>query len=263
MDEKVAAFWARAAETYETEVPYFRLMGERIVARAALRPGEQVLDVACGKGATLVPAAHAVGTDGHVVGVDIVPAMVDAARAAARAAGVDNVTVEVGDGDALAFEPKRFDVVICGFGLGFLRPERALPEMRRVLRDGGHLVTSVPTGGGTDWDFFGELCERYGLVSEAHVGGARMPAFAEMAKLAAASGFTLGQPVPESVSVRFPDEETWWRWAWSHGQRAYLEHLDDSNVDAFKRDAFAAMQSLRTSEGFPLEQQFIVIDGAT
>ena len=204
MDEAVAAFWARAAETYETEVPYFRLMGERIVARAGLRTGQDVLDVACGKGATLIPAARAVGDRGRVVGVDIVPEMVDAARAAAVDAGLANVTVQVGDGDALDLDSASFDVVVCGFGLGFLRPELALAEMRRVLRDGGRLVTSVPMGGGADWDFFGEFCKRYGLVSEAHVGGATTPAFEEMAKLAASVGLFLDPPVLESVSVLFP-----------------------------------------------------------
>ena len=263
MDEAVRAFWARAAETYETEVPYFGPMGERIVTHAGLRPGQAVLDVACGKGATLVPAARAVGPDGSVLGIDIVPEMVTAARAAAVAAGLRNVTVEVGDGDALDLESAGFDIVICSFGLGFLRPERALPEMRRVLRQGGHLVTSVPTGGGSNWDFFGALCERYGLVSEAHVGGAAPPPFEEMAKLVASIGFVLAPPVQESVSVVFADEEAWWRWAWSHGQRAYLERLDASQVDPFKAEAFAALQSFRTPAGFPLEQQFLVLTAST
>ena len=112
MDDTVVALWERAAATYETEVPYFTLMGERVVAHAALAPGEEVLDVACGKGAALLPAAVAVGAAGHVIGIDIVPAMVDAARTAARAAGLDNVEVAVMDGEELEFEPAGFDVVI-------------------------------------------------------------------------------------------------------------------------------------------------------
>jgi hypothetical protein len=135
--------------------------------------------------------------------------------------------------------------------------------MRRVLRDGGHLVTSVPMGGGPDWEFFGRLCAQYGLVSEAHVGGAAMPPFEEMAKLAASLGLFLDPPMPESVSVLFPDEETWWRWAWSHGQRAYLERLDDARVDAFKEEAFAALRSFRGPEGITLEQQFLVLRANT
>jgi SAM-dependent methyltransferase len=259
VDEKVVALWERAAATYETEVPYFTLMGARVVAHAALVTGQEVLDVACGKGATLVPAAAAVGAAGRVVGIDIVPEMVEGARAAAEAAGLDNVEVVVMDGEALEFEPSRFDVVICAFGLGFLRPERALPEMRRVLRDGGRFVTSVPTGGGPNWNFFGELCERYGLVSTAHPGGAQVPQLDEVAQRFSSVGFRVDPPVHDVVTVRFADEESWWRWAWSHGQRALLERLDDADAPAFKKEAFAAMRSFAASDGIPLEQQFLVL----
>jgi SAM-dependent methyltransferase len=263
VDERVVALWERAAATYETEVAYFTPMGERVVAHAALAPGEDVLDVACGKGATLLPAAVAVGPGGHVTGIDIVAAMVEAARAAAAARGLRNVAVEVMDAEALDFEQSRFDVVISAFGLGFLRPEHALPEIHRVLRDGGRLVASAPLGGGANWNFFGALCERYGLVSTAHPGGAQMPPLEEVARLFASMGFRVGAPVQDVVSVSFPDEETWWRWAWSHGQRAFLERLDASDVDAFKRDAFSALRSFATSDGILLEQQFLVLTAHT
>src|SRR3954451_5149130 len=101
MDDAVAAFWARAADTYETEVPYFRPMGERIVARAGLEPGQVVLDLACGKGAPLIPAARVVGGRGRGGGIAIVPERVPPARAPAPAAGLHNVPVDVGDGEPL------------------------------------------------------------------------------------------------------------------------------------------------------------------
>jgi SAM-dependent methyltransferase len=259
MDDAVVELWSRAAATYETEIPYFGPMGERIAAHAGLEPGQHVLDVACGKGATLLPAAAAVGPDGHVTGIDIVPEMVDRARQAAAAAGLANVSMQVMDGEDLEFADASFDVVIVAFGLGFLRPDRALPEIRRVLRDGGRLVAGAPLGGGTNWDFFGDLCKRYGLESGAHPGGTSVPDFAAIVQLLAKAGLVAERPVTDAVSVRFPDEESWWRWVWSHGQRAYLERLDDSNVAAFKADAFAKLRSFATPEGIPLEQQFVVL----
>ena len=98
-----------------------------------------------------------------------------------------------------SFASSRFDVVICAFGLGFW-PEHALPEMRRVLRDGGRLVISAPAGGGQNWNFFGELCERYGLVSAAHPGGTQMPAFDEVAKQFASTGFAVDPPAHDAGS---------------------------------------------------------------
>jgi len=85
-------------------------MGERVASAAGPEPGETVLDVACGKGSTLVPAARSVADTGRVAAIDIVPAMVEAARMAAREAGLGNVTVQVMDGEALEFADHTFDV---------------------------------------------------------------------------------------------------------------------------------------------------------
>jgi SAM-dependent methyltransferase len=256
---EVVALWERAAATYEVEIPYFRLMGERVVVHAALRPGELVLDVACGKGATLVPAAQAVGDTGRALGVDIVDEMVQGARRAVADAGLSNAQASVMDGEALERPDASFDVVIMAFGLGFMRPEAVLSEAARVLRRPGRLVTSVPAGGGADWAFFGELCEEYGLVHRGLPGGSRIPSPDEVAAMFAAAGFALGPPAQESVTVRFPDDESWWRWAWSHGQRGFLEQLDEKDVDAFKASAFARLRSFATPDGIPLEQQFLVL----
>jgi O-methyltransferase / aklanonic acid methyltransferase len=259
MDEEVVGLWRRAASTYETEIPYFELMGERIVDHAELRPGEAVLDVACGKGATLVPAARAVGDTGQVLGVDIVEDMVEATHRAIADAGLSNAEARVMDGEALDLPNASFDVVVMAFGLGFLRPERALPEVARVLRRPGRFVTSVPAGGGSDWAFFGELCEEYGLVPKGQPGGSRIPSPQEVAEMFGTAGLALQPPVFDAVTVTFPDEEAWWRWVWSHGQRGFLEQLADDQVDEFKAAAFVALQAFAKAEGLPLEQQFLVL----
>jgi SAM-dependent methyltransferase len=218
-----------------------------------------VLDVACGKGATLVPAARAVGDTGRVLGVDIVDQMVQEARRAVADAGLSNSDARVMDAEALDLPDQSFDVVLMAFGLGFLRPELAFSEAARVLRRPGRFVTSVPAGGGADWAFFGDLCEEYELVPRGLPGGSRVPSPDEVQAMFAAAGFALEPPAQESVTVRFPDEESWWRWAWSHGQRGFLEQLGDKRVDAFKAAAFARLRSFATPDGIPLEQQFLVL----
>src|SRR5882724_1628333 len=73
-----------APEVYETElVPaLFGPWAPLLVAKAALREGERVLDVACGTGVVTRLAAEQVGTGDHVVGVDLNPGMLARARAA-------------------------------------------------------------------------------------------------------------------------------------------------------------------------------------
>jgi len=186
--------------------------------------------------------------------------MVEGARAAAAGASLGNVDVEVMDAEELQFDPGTFDVVINAFGLGFLRPDRALCETRRVLRDGGRLVASAPLGGGPNWEFFGKLCARYNLVSGAHPGGIAIPAPAELLGLFESAGLRVDPPVQDAVEIDFADEESWWRWVWSHGQRAFLEGLDDAEVAPFKAEAFAELRSFATPAGIHLEQQFLVVN---
>ena len=111
--------------------------------RAALAPGERVLDAACGTGLVAFQAARAVGPRGQVVGVDLSGEMIEAApRRAPR--NVANVTFARMDAEALALPDASFDVALCALGLMYVpEPEPALRELRRVLRPGGRLVVAV------------------------------------------------------------------------------------------------------------------------
>ena len=57
---------------------------ERLLAAADLRPGQHVIDIACGTGMVTLPAATAVGPDGHVLATDLAQKMVDDTAAGGR-----------------------------------------------------------------------------------------------------------------------------------------------------------------------------------
>lgn len=117
----------------------FQQWANRTLDAAHVREGQQVLDIACGTGVVTRAAAARVGASGSVVGFDISPGML--AVAAHRSPKIE---FRQGDATALPFEDERFDAVVCQFGLMFFpdRP-RALQEMMRVLRPGGHLAVTV------------------------------------------------------------------------------------------------------------------------
>lgn len=115
-----------------------------LLAAAALRGGERVLDVACGTGLVSFAATRSVGPAGRVLGVDLSGAMVDAARERALRHEVRNAEFVRMDAEALALPDATFDVALCALGLMYVPdPEQALREMRRVLRPGGRLVVAV------------------------------------------------------------------------------------------------------------------------
>jgi SAM-dependent methyltransferase len=114
------------------------------VRHAALAPGEEVLDIGCGGGIDTVLAARAVGPNGRVVGLDLLPEMCERARAAAEAAGVGGwCELEVGQMEAIPLEDASVDVVVSNGVINLSpRKSRALAEIARVLRPGGRLCVS-------------------------------------------------------------------------------------------------------------------------
>ena len=114
-------------------------LGERIVGRIGVRPGEDVLDVACGTGNAALRAAQA---GGRVVGVDLTPELLDEGRRLAGEAGLDIQFLE-GDAEALPVADARFDVVVSVMGCMFAPRHRVTAaELARVLRPGGRLCVT-------------------------------------------------------------------------------------------------------------------------
>ena len=98
------------------------------------------VEIACGPGLIARAMAPRVGS---VLGLDLTPAMIERARADAAAAGVENVSFEVGDATALDLPDDSFDGAITRFSLHHIPgPIRVLEEMRRVLKPGGYVVVS-------------------------------------------------------------------------------------------------------------------------
>ena len=114
------------------------------MACAGLLPGERVLDVACGTGIIALDAAARVSPGGDVVGVDLSGRMIEAARRRAMQERRTNVSFERMDAEQLGLPDNSFDVALCALGLMYMPgPERAILEMRRVLRPGGRIILAV------------------------------------------------------------------------------------------------------------------------
>ena len=120
-----------------------RPVAEDLIAAADLKPGEHVLDVACGTGIVARLAAAKVGPSGAVSGLDIHPGMISEARQVC--ADQPQFSWHVADAQSLPLPEESFDVVLCQMGLQFMPGKlAALREMRRVLKPGGRLLVNVP-----------------------------------------------------------------------------------------------------------------------
>jgi SAM-dependent methyltransferase len=131
-------FWAAEAARFDRMLGGY---GAELVAAATLQPGEHVLDVGCGAGATTLDAAWSVGPRGHALGLDLSRPLLDVARARARELGVDNVAFVEADAQLHPFAPLAFDAVASRFGaMLFADPEAAFANLARALRPAGRLV---------------------------------------------------------------------------------------------------------------------------
>jgi SAM-dependent methyltransferase len=126
-------------------------ISEELVRVADPRPGQRVLDVACGSGNTALVAARRYC---RVTGLDFVPSLVERARMRAAAVGVDAGFV-VGDAQDLPFADDSFDVVLSVMGVMFAPDqERAASEMLRVCRPGGRIGIAAWPPDGSIAEFF-------------------------------------------------------------------------------------------------------------
>jgi SAM-dependent methyltransferase len=126
--------------TYDDEL---RAHNDRLRAAAAIRRGEDVLDIGCGAGQTTREAARA-AAPGWVLGVDVSGPALEQARELAAAEHLDNVTYEHGDAQVHRFEPERFDVAISRFGVMFFSdPVAAFANIARALRRRARVVLLV------------------------------------------------------------------------------------------------------------------------
>ena len=143
--QRVAGVFSSVAQKYDVmndlmSVGLHRLWKKFAIEIAAPRPGERVLDVAVGTADLSSAFARRVGTTGEIWLTDINNAMLAVGRDRLLDEGVLAPVAQC-DAEKLPFPDNHFDIVTVAFGLrNMTHKDRALTEMRRVLRPGGRLL---------------------------------------------------------------------------------------------------------------------------
>lgn len=138
---EAAGYWEKHRAVIEG---MFAPVTAALVEEAGIARGQVVLDVATGQGEPALSLAGIVGAEGRVTGVDVVPAMVAAARREMDRRGLANLSFRTAPADELPFDGDAFDAVVSRFGVMFFpSPLAGLREMTRVLKPGGRLALAV------------------------------------------------------------------------------------------------------------------------
>ena len=240
------AYGGSAPENYERYfVPVIGApLATDLVDVAALRPGERVLDVACGTGVVARLAAERVEATGTVAGLDINPGMLSVARSVTQAGSP--IKWYESSVEEMPLSDEAFDVVLCSLGVQFF-PDRlaALREMRRVLAPGGRLVFNVP----------GPIPRIFVVLAEAlsrHINPG-LAAFVnrvfslhdtdELQQLMGNAGFREGAAQSNTRTLRLPaSKEFLWQYVHSTPLVEAVVQADEESRAALERDVIAGWQ---------------------
>lgn len=232
-----------------------------LVRLAALRPGERVLDAACGTGVVARLASQHVGDTGTVAGLDVNPGML----AVARSVTTPGMSIEwrEASAEAMPLPDASLDVVLCQMGLQFMQDRRAaLSEMRRVLAGGGRLVLNVPGPTPRPLAIMGEALARHvgagaaGFVE--HVFS--LHDAEEIRNLVRGAGFRDVSVRSDNRELRLPPpEEFLWQYVHSTPLAGAVAEMDDERRRSLERDVVAKWQEFVEDSALVLEVRVVSV----
>ncbi|GMQ60665.1 hypothetical protein AN1V17_50660 [Vallitalea sediminicola] len=257
-NERLEGIFNRVAANYESIGPkYFSYFGKKLVKHAKVNEGATLLDVACGKGASLFPAINSVGEKGQVIGIDFSQEMVKETQSLICGQGLCNAKLIQMDSEKLDFIDNSFDNVLCGLSTSFFTNSlSAVDEMYRVLKDGGRVGLST-------W----KNREKKGVLGKVYTklfpqGQDKnlndipsRPDFGSVDGIETIlknAGFKNIEIFVEKETFYYKDEEEWWKEQWTNASRGLFEHIERKGLDSlnkFKEEAFNAIMEYKDEHG--------------
>lgn len=152
--ERLAAIrdrYDKRAPTYDGDTSFHFHQAADYIMWMSIKPGYDILDLACGTGGVTIPAAKAVGPSGSVIGVDISGASLDIAREKASKEGLDVTFLEhdiANLGGLRGIEEGKFDLITCASAFVLVEnPSEVIKAWAKLLKKGGRMIFDAPTGG--------------------------------------------------------------------------------------------------------------------
>jgi len=122
---------------------YLRAAQSKVISILNIKPGVHFLDVGCGTGWAIGQTANLVDGKGLFYGVDLSPKMIEKAKN--NFSGKDNFHFLQANSESIPLDDNSFDIIICTNSFHhYLHPDKALKEMRRLLKSGGKLYILDP-----------------------------------------------------------------------------------------------------------------------
>lgn len=265
-NERLEGIFNRAATGYDTIGPnYFSYYGKRLVEHAKINPGAILLDIACGKGASLFPAISKIGENGRVIGIDFSQEMVRETQLLICEQRLYNARLFQMDAELLNFADNSFDYILCGLSAAFFSDSlRAIDEMYRVLKNDCKLGLST-------W----QKKEKQGILDKVYsklfpenqnrnlnnING--RPDFGSVdgiEKILKNAGLKNIEIFTEKKTFYYKNEEEWWNEQWTNATRGLFEHVESIGSDAintFKEAVLFELMEYKDKYGIRFDAEVI------
>lgn len=276
VNQDIVGQWSEAARYWEKHRAVIERMfapvAAALVQDADIGPGQAVLDVATGPGEPALSIAGIVGAEGRVVGVDVAPAMIDAANREAGRRELGNASFRVASADELPFEDASFDAVVSRFGVMFFpSPLECIRELLRVLKPGGKLAMAVwhHARNNPFHSVLSEIVERFVESPPRDADAPDAFRFAPLGKLlqvAREAGVADARERHLEFSIDAPLslEELWVvRTEMSDNLRTKLAQLSQAQVAEIRRAFLEAARVYSGERGLSIPAEILVVSGSS
>ena len=136
-NEVKGEFWVNLKERIDSLLFPF---GEAALEELAVKPGERVLEIGCGTGASSMRLSNLVGRGGEVLAVDLSKPMLEKAKNTGKSLGINNVSFLEVDAEVFSLPQSQYDAVFSRFGVMFFEdPIKAFRNFNVALKPGGRL----------------------------------------------------------------------------------------------------------------------------
>lgn len=257
--------WDKAAEVYEAGWKDSLADAQaKLLELADPKPGEHVLDVACGTGLISVSVAEKVGPTGGVVATDISEKMVEHVRRIAETRRLGQLDAYRADAEAVDVTPDAsVDLVTCALGLMYVPDTgKALAQAFRVLKPGGRAVFAV-------WGERSKCgwAEIFGIV-DARVKSEVCPLFfrlgtgSVLADEMTSAGFGNVETIRLAATLPYADDRAAIEAAFVGGPVALAyDRFDTPTRNAAHREYLASIAPYLTPDGYRIPGEFVVCRG--
>jgi ubiquinone/menaquinone biosynthesis C-methylase UbiE len=248
--------FSQAATIYDrVGPPIFSYFGQCLVDLADLHLGDEVLDVAAGRGALLFPVAAKVGPTGHVTAIDFSPDMVRETAKDIENRKLSHAEIHQVDAEQMNLPNESFDWVMCGFALWmFAEPVRVLQQFYRVLKRGGRVALSTWAADNPSQSWCNEVLRPFVYAPAAEELPAkfdsRFDTPLQLETVLRQAGFTDTQISIEERDFVYADEEQYWSSLWSSGWRRQLEKMTPELLEQARNEVFQKFQKFKKPDGF-------------